>query len=428
MQMRSLFFIIISIFICGNVDAQIQKARRVTEVLCSDSLYGRGYVNNGVNKAARFLAREFESSGLQPFLEDSSYLQPFNHSVNSFRDTVSLTVNGRTLKTGEDFIVASASGQGRGKVKAVYLDTSVVSDKALLRNAIKEVRSDRANTFFVDLNGADPKTENKLMRELQGLAKVGHVIFTTQQKFTWSVGRYQYDHAIMIVKAAEIAFEDTIAFQVDASFIEDFTSQNVVGYLPAANDDAKTVVFTAHYDHLGGMGTNRSTYFPGANDNASGTAMLISLADHFVENPCDYNLVFIAFAGEEAGLLGSKYFVENTALDFEDIQFLLNLDIMGSGEDGITAVNGKVHTAAFSQLKSLNDNHLKTIKARGETANSDHYYFHKKGVPSFFIYTMGKNKHYHDVHDTYEELSFSAYKDIVTLLSKFVRHMDELNE
>ncbi len=427
MPIRNLFLGIISVLLFWGASAQTQKARSVTKVLCSDTLYGRGYVKDGVNKAARFLAHQFKASGLHPFLEDSSYLQPFTHSVNTFPDTVALTVNNRALKTGEDFIVASTSGAGVAETKAVYLDTSVVTDKERLRRAIQEVRSDRANTFFVDLNGADPKTENRLIRELQGLAKVGHVIFTTNQKFTWSVGRYQYDHAIMIVKASKVEFEDAIEFHIDAEFKEDFTSQNVIGYLPAAENDANTIVFTAHYDHLGGMGTNESTYFPGANDNASGTAMLISLADHFVKNPCDYNLLFIAFAGEEAGLLGSKYFVENTSMDFEDIHFLLNLDIMGSGENGITAVNGKVHTDAFDKLKSLNDDHLTTIKARGETANSDHYYFHKKGVPSFFIYTMGENKHYHDVHDTYDELTFSAYEDIITLLSKFVKHINELN-
>lgn len=170
------------------------------------------------------------------------------------------------------------------------------------------------------------------------------------------------------------------------------------------------------------MGTEPKTYFPGANDNASGTAMLISMADYFVENTSEYNIVFIAFAGEEAGLVGSEYFVKNKSMNFSKIKFLINLDIMGSGEEGITAVNGRIHESEFNQLKAINDEkqYLSQVKSRGETANSDHYHFHVKGVPSFFIYTMGPNKNYHDVYDTYEELSFSAYDNIVKLIVDFV--------
>src|SRR5690554_7314429 len=69
---------------------QVEKARRVTEVLCSDSLYGRGYVNNGVNKAADFLRDEFEKAGLKPYFGDSSYFQPFSFNVNTDRKSTRL--------------------------------------------------------------------------------------------------------------------------------------------------------------------------------------------------------------------------------------------------------------------------------------------------------------------------------------------------
>ena len=179
-------------------------------------------------------------------------------------------------------------------------------------------------------------------------------------------------------------------------------------------------MFTAHYDHLGRMGSE--TYFPGGNDNASGTAMLLTMAKYFKENPSDYNILFVAFAGEEAGLLGSKHFVEETPIKLKKIKFVLNLYSMGSGEEGITAVNATGCTEEFELLQSINEelNLLAKVKSRGPTANSDHYWFTQQGVPAFFIYTMGPNKNYHDIFDTYEDLSFKEYEDITRLLVTFV--------
>jgi Zn-dependent M28 family amino/carboxypeptidase len=82
------------------------------------------------------------------------------------------------------------------------------------------------------------------------------------------------------------------------------------------------VVFTAHYDHLGLMG--RHNFFPGANDNASGVALLISLADYFQHHPQPYSVVFLAFSGEEAGLLGSGYFADHPPIKLSSVRFLIN--------------------------------------------------------------------------------------------------------
>ena len=215
----------------------------------------------------------------------------------------------------------------------------------------------------------------------------------------------------------------SLTIDIDAELLRNYHTQNVMAYLPAKKKCAKTVVFTAHYDHLGRMGDD--TYFPGANDNASGTAMLLTMAKYFKENPSDYNILFIAFAGEEAGLLGSKYFVENPVLKLKKIKFLVNLDIMGSGEDGVTVVNATLFEKEFALLQQINTEKslLKVVKKRGPAANSDHYWFTLQGVPAFFVYTMGPNKNYHDVFDIYGNLSFKEYEDITTLLIEFVKEL-----
>jgi aminopeptidase YwaD len=120
-------------------------------------------------------------------------------------------------------------------------------------------------------------------------------------------------------------------------------------------------------------------------------------------------------------LIGSHYYVEHPLFPLEKIKFLTNVDIMGSGEEGITVVNATKFPEEFTALQEINkkQEYLVKIGSRGPAANSDHYFFTEAGVPAFFIYTMGPNKHYHDVEDTYKELSFSEFSDLYQLLIDF---------
>jgi aminopeptidase YwaD len=179
------------------------------------------------------------------------------------------------------------------------------------------------------------------------------------------------------------------------------------------------IVITAHYDHLGGMGNN--TYFPGANDNASGVALMLRLAKFYAANPQKYSLVFIAFSGEEAGLLGSKYFTEHPLVDLKKIRFLINTDLAGTGEEGITVVNATQYKKEFALLNQINEEfrYLVKINSRGKAANSDHYWFSEKGVPSFFIYTMGGIRAYHDIYDRAETLPLTEHDDLFRLITRF---------
>jgi Zn-dependent M28 family amino/carboxypeptidase len=164
-----------------------------------------------------------------------------------------------------------------------------------------------------------------------------------------------------------------------------------------------------------------STYFPGANDNASGVAMLLNLAKYYAANPPAYSVAFIAFAGEEAGLIGSKYFTENPLLALSSIRFLINVDLVGTGEEGITVVNASEFAKEFDLLNKINDSQqlITKINARGKAANSDHYWFTEKGVPAFFIYTLGGIAAYHDVMDKAETLPLTEYSDLFRLIVGF---------
>jgi len=168
--------------------------------------------------------------------------------------------------------------------------------------------------------------------------------------------------------------------------------------------------------------------FPGASDNASGTACLLSLASYFAAHPQRYTIVFIAFSGEEAGLLGSQYYVKNPLFPLSNIRFLVNMDIMGDATDGITVVNATEHPKEVSLLQQLNqeNNLLPQVRSRGTAANSDHYHFSKAGVQCFFIYSNSGKGYYHDVFDKASTLSLTNVDKVLTLIITFsaaLQHM-----
>jgi Zn-dependent M28 family amino/carboxypeptidase len=162
--------------------------------------------------------------------------------------------------------------------------------------------------------------------------------------------------------------------------------------------------------------------FPGASDNASGTAMVLNLAKYYSKRNNEYSIVFILFAGEEAGLIGSDYFTSFPTFNIQKIKMLINLDIMGSAEGGVVTVNATEFPRQFATLQKINrkKGYLPEVRKRGPTKNSDHYHFYKKGIPSFFIYSIGGPGFYHDVYDKAESIPMTNYENVFKLLVDFV--------
>jgi aminopeptidase YwaD len=213
-----------------------------------------------------------------------------------------------------------------------------------------------------------------------------------------------------------------ISIRFSSQFLPRYNTSNVAGYVMGSQKPDSFIVFMAHYDHLGRMG--EETMYPGANDNASGTATVLDLARHYssLPEPPPYSIAFLLFSGEEAGLLGSFHFAENPLFPLSSIRFAVNLDMVGTGSEGLRAVNGSIHTEEFNILKTLNDecSCLPEVGGRGESANSDHYPFHAKGVKTFFIFTLGKeHRHYHVPADVIETLPFTGYNSLFKLLTGF---------
>ncbi|MGZ3764475.1 MAG: M28 family metallopeptidase [Mucilaginibacter sp.] len=352
-------------------------ARRILDTLTSPYFWGRGYTNDGMGKAARFISAEFKSFGLQP-LDGRNFIQEFDFNANTFPGNMEVSINGVALVPGRDFIIGPQSRGVKGGGKLVKKDSST----------------------FLNL-------DNRILVQFE-------------DKLTWSVEQEVADYtAIQVDKKAFTRQPTDINVDIENEFILGFKTGNICAIVRGTAKPDSFIVITAHYDHLGGMG--RKTYFPGANDNASGTSQLLSLAKYYAANPQRYSVIFLSFSGEEAGLLGSQYFADHPLMPLTNIRFLINLDIEGTGGEGITVVNASVYPKEFGLLKQVNDNghYLVKVYSRGKAANSDHYPFTEKGVPAFFIYTMGGIKAYHDVFDISKTLPLNEYSHLFKLLVAF---------
>ncbi len=410
-SLRLTFAVSFIFFSQGSFAQDSLYTRSVINTLTSKAYHGRGYVKNGDIKAALFIADEFKGLNLLPLTEN--YFQPFDFPVNTFPSQMKVCVDGKKLIPGRDYIVHPSSATAKGKFKIFIADQppsaytiDQVKDKIVLVRKPDSITTEQSKTY-------SEWDENKL--DAKG------IVFAEPTKLTWSVSSKVYNYPdLRILKSALPEHPKEIQFNIQNKFIQ-HNAKNVIAEIKGNQVPDTFIVVTAHLDHLGMMGSE--TIFPGANDNASGISMLLNLATAYSKNKnSKYSLLFIAFAGEEAGLLGSKYYTEHPVVPLEKIKFLLNLDLLGTGDDGLMVVNGEIHPQQFNVIDSLNkvNHYLTHIGKRGKARNSDHYYFSEKGVPAFFLYTLGGIKAYHDIDDKAETLPLTKYKEVYRLIIDFI--------
>ena len=416
------FLIGIFIFLTAPGLAQdLDYARQMVTKLSAPDMHGRGYVSEGDKVAANFIAQQLEESGAQPI--GKSFFQPFDFQINTFPGKMEVTLGKAHLTPGEDYLCMPFSSSAKGSFKVVRLDSSIVNH----RNKLDAFRREHLPDKFVlvDKRGIEDKDQLKFFESMiYNPIKAKGIIVVTDEKLTHGMSREAFGHAALIVKRSSLPKEiKKIKIQLESRHFDSYITRNVIGMIKGSTVPDSFLVFTAHYDHLGRMGTN--TYFPGANDNASGTAMILDLVRYYRDHPPKYSVAFMFFSAEEVGILGSKYYTENPLFPVNKIKFLLNLDLMGNGDEGITVVNGSVHKREFDLLSKINTDkdYVMKVKSRGKAANSDHYFFSEQGVPAFFIYTLGKHKAYHDIEDTAENLPLVEYVDLVKLIVDFAQEL-----
>jgi len=422
---KTVFIILLSLFCSVALFSQdINYAGKIVDTLASEEFGGRGYVEDGHLKAANYIREQYALLGLNSF--SNGYFQPFKVKVNTFPASMKLFLNDKELVPGEDFHVDAASSPAKGTFEVVS-----VKKKELLADSVFLAIVDSARGEFLviderDFTPADKKAREKIRQRMNYLKyspeiSIAGTILLTQKKLTWHQSVKQGPRVSFVVKGDYNRNKlKKVGIDVDAK-LKKLETQNVIGYVEGTEKPDSFLVATAHYDHLGKMGED--VYFPGANDNASGVAMMLNLAKYFKKNPPGYSLVFIALGAEEMGIMGARHFVKNPVFNLDRIKFLINFDLAGTGEEGIKVVNGKVFRDKFDRLSQYNatNNYLKSVKIRGEACISDHCPFYRHEVPCFYIYTLGGIKAYHDIYDKAETLPLTEFVDYYRLIVDFYK-------
>jgi len=206
---------------------------------------------------------------------------------------------------------------------------------------------------------------------------------------------------------------------------------NVLGLIRGTKNSNKFIVVGAHYDHLGIHGKK---IYNGADDNASGTAALFSIANYFKNNPPKNSIIIAAWDGEEIGLLGSKYYVNHPIILQKDILCNINMDMIGRNRQNELYVTGTRHSKVLrdSVVSKLYSNKIKLLTGHdGDdreddwTYSSDHGSFHQKGIP-FLYFGVEDHQDYHRASDTFEKIEQEFYIEATRIVIQATKKVDEV--
>ena len=413
---RTLITILLVLTSMMAAGQNIAHYKRVIKTLSSAKYQGRGYAKDGANKAGKFLQKEFMKAGVDVVL-----VQPFKLDINTFCGQMEMWADGRKLRAGVDFSMREYSPGIHGTFPVYHVDTLNFD----------------ADRMFADL--AKPENANCLVAcefwftyrhkaAFSRLQKAGEctnagLIYTWESpiKFFKAYGHYVIDKPILWVTPEAIDGVKNVRTEVDNKFLKDYECFNVIAKVEGQRHDS-CYVFTAHYDHIGNLG--RKIFYAGANDNASGTAAIVTLAEHYAKHRPPYDMYFIAFSGEDANLRGSTWYADHPVVPLRQIKYLFNIDMIGDNNPVQYCEVSDEGMRGFSLFEQINDReHYFRSLHRGElAANSDHYPFATRHVPCIFLENEKGDafQYYHTIFDTYKTVRFDSYEPVFRLVRDFV--------
>ncbi len=427
------------------------------EILADDSLEGRQVSEPGELKAAEYIRSVFKSAGLlSQNVEDYFQYYDFIKEIK-VTDKSNLTVNGTTFELQKDFklLKQSASsdfafselvdvnyGIKTGDDSASYNDYADknVEGKLVL---IKRYAPDEKDNPHVDFDKFSSLTD-KISRAIK--EKAGGIIFYTPEGHDDTL----IDYGVTNIHAKEIPiffFKKSgmkklqtlknpykISGRTELVTVRD-TAQNVIGFIQGETDTA--VIIGAHYDHLG-WGSSSSLHIGekaihnGADDNASGVAALLELARKYAQakEKLHYSMIFIAFSGEEAGLLGANKYAKNMTIDSSKVRMMFNMDMIGrlKEQDNGLAILGVGTTEEFKNyFDSLDYKDIKLSLKESGTGPSDHTIFYNRKIPVLHFFT-GAHKDYHKPSDDVEKIDADGIVKVTTLIDMLITHFDRYDK
>lgn len=209
-------------------------------------------------------------------------------------------------------------------------------------------------------------------------------------------------------------------------------AKNIIAFID--NKKKNTVIIGAHYDHIGyggqySLDRGINEIHNGADDNASGTAMLLSLAKQLNnKNDLENNYLFIAFSAEELGLIGSRYFVNSDVFKKESINFMINLDMVGRlNAEKELSIFGVGTSSIFKQVVNSMNNNFKLKIIEDGTGPSDHTSFYNKDIPVLFFHT-GSHENYHRPSDDVNLINYKGMSEISNYIIDIIDELETYNK
>ncbi len=427
--------LLIMLAICVQAGAQdMAHYKRVVKELASAKYQGRGYAKGGANKAGKFLEKEYKKAGV-----DEVTLQPFTLDIQTFAGKMEMEglyvegegnqmVNGKSsngkwkkLTAGVDFSMREYSPGVKGEFPVYHVDTLNFDADRLLADLAKPEYKDClvACEFWFTYKHRDVFSR----LQTNGRCTNAGLIYTWPSpiKFFKAYGHQVVDKPIVWVTPEAIEGVTRVRLDVDAKFLKDYECFNVISKVEGERHDS-CYVFTAHYDHIGNLGSK--IFYAGANDNASGSAAIVTLAAYYAKHRPKFDTYFLAFSGEDANLRGSTYFAEHPTFPLEKIRYLFNIDMIGDNNPVAYCEVSNEGMQAFPLFERINaeKHYFKDLHRGNLAANSDHYVFAVRHVPCIFLENEKGDayQYYHTIFDNWKHAVFDSYEPIFRLVRDFV--------
>ncbi len=444
-----------------NYASQISSENllKTVEYLSSPELEGRFSGSEGFYKAAEFMAKEFTNLGLNK-LKDESYFQKFFVEYNEIHQPIEfklITDVEKEYELGKDFVFRGFTGEGNIQSEVVFVGYGIsipeydeyanvdVKDKIVLAfkfnpswkienvNFPSDLPREKARVaknhgakglLLVSLpNDKNPqKTIGSVMHgkgEQVNIPQL-HIDIPIADEFLFKSGKTlkQLQSEIDSTKSPKsMELQAKAKIQVKTNYQKEKETVNVISILPGKDEKLKDefVIIGAHLDHVGEQGGK--IYFPGANDNASGSAAVLEIARTFAKNNIQTkrSIMFVLFASEESGLEGSEFLSKNLPFPNEKVVAMLNMDCVGYG-DSIQLGNGKSAPKLWELSKLIDSENAKlTVKNTWSGGGADASPFHQIGIPSLYFVTTNSYTHLHYMTDKTETLNPKLFEEITRL-------------
>ena len=414
--MKRIFIILLALVSLQLGAQDLPYYKRIVKELSSSRYQGRGYAKGGANKAGKYLEKQFRKGGA-----DAVICQPFTLDINTFCGKMEMWADGKKLRPGIDFSMREYSPGVHGTFPVYHVDTLNFDAEKIFEDLAKP---EYANCL-VSCEFWFTYRHREVFSRLQkagGCTNAG-LIYTWESpiKFFKAYGHQVVDKPILWVTPEAIDGVKSVRVNVDNQFLKDYECFNVIAKVEGARHDS-CYVFTAHYDHLGNLG--KKIYYAGANDNASGTATIVTLAAYYAKHRPPYDMYFIAFSGEDANLRGSEYFANHPVVPLGQIRYLFNIDMIGDNNPVQYCEVSDEGMRGYDLFEKINaDKHYFQALNRGAlAANSDHYPFATRHVPCIFLENQEGDafQYYHTIFDNWKNAVTDSYEPVFRLVRDFV--------